>query len=205
MALRLRIHRTTPQQRLITQAAQIILRDGLLAMPTDARYVLVCAVNSHSAQQRLRQVCALDEDHLLSLICANLGQVAEYALVDNEAFRVLKSCLPGAYTLVLKGSKELGKKIGHPKRKTVGVRIPQHEVVQALIHTLGTPLVAASLDDGNGIAYTEVAEIERHVGNRIDAIIDTDETHALETTVLDLTTDPFSVIREGIAPIPWGS
>lgn len=203
MAQRFSIHPTHPQARLIEQAATLINQGGIVALPTDARFVLACALDHGDAQQHLRSIRGLADDHLFSLLCHDLAQVAEYAQVDNEAFRILKTCLPGAYTMVLRGTKHLGKRICHPKRKTVGVRIPNHAVVQALIQQLGKPLVATSLTDEAGDAYTDAATIQEDWHKKIAVVIDTDEQFAHETTVLDLTCEPYQCIRQGVAPIPW--
>lgn len=197
------IHPTHPQTRLIEQTASWINQGGVVALPTDARFLLVCAVDDAKAQQNLRVMRNLSDDHLFSLLCQDLAQISEYANVDNMAFRLLKSCLPGPYTIVLKGTKHLGKKICHPKRKTVGVRIPRHAVVQALLQYLGKPLVATSLEDEDGHNYTSAEAIKKDWGRQLAVIINTGEQFDYETTVLDLTTEPYQCLRQGSAPLPW--
>lgn len=200
----LNIHPQNPQQRFIDQVVEIINNGGIVAMPTDTRYVLVCRVDNFDGHMRLRQIRKLDNEHLFSLICSEFSQISEYAMMDSVAFRLMKNILPGAYTVILEGTKNLGRKLCHPKRKTIGIRIPAHNILQAILKKIDSPLIATSLDlpeldEPLAIGY----EVFSHLENRIEAVIDSGESFVYESTVIDLSKTPYTVIREGIAKIPW--
>lgn len=197
------INPQNPQKRLIAHITELLKNDGIIALPTDARYVLACAVDSASAQQHLRLIRHLPDNHLFSLLCQDLSQVAEYAVVDNEAFRIVKQCFPGAYTIILQGTKNIGRKICHPQRKTLGIRIPDHRVVQAILENLGKPMVATTLQNDEGEDFDSAHRIAESFTHPLAAIINTEETHHFDTTVLDLTQNPYVCLRAGVSPIPW--
>jgi len=186
MTQRFNVHPTNPQKRLLQQIVALLDQGGVVAMPTDARYLLVAAVNQYQAHQHIRNLRHLDPQHLLSLICCDFRQISEYAQMDNDVFRLLKNILPGAYTVILKGTKHLGKKLSHPKRKTVGVRIPNHQIVVEVIQLLGMPLIAATLEAQNEEPLEFIDDICKQYQGKIAAIVDCGETHSSETTILIL-------------------
>lgn len=202
MTIRLSIHPTDPQPRLCRQAAQL-LRDGrLIALPTDACYVLAASADSKPAVDRLRQLRALDDKHLLSLMCADLKQVAVYAQVDNRQYRFLKEWTPGPYTFILAATKETPRRIWHPSRKTIGLRVPDAAVARGVIDELGAPLLVSSLIlPGDTDPLNDPDEIVAREGRRIDAVIDGGPQGYEPTTVIDMTGDGPLVVRKGRGPI----
>ena len=198
------IHPTHPQKRLVTQAAELLRANGVLALPTDAQYVLACRLENAEGLERIRTIRALDEKHLFSLLCNNFSQISEFSQMDNECFRFLKNLLPAPYTVILTGTKNLGRRLLHPKRRTVGIRMPAHVVLQAILLELDAPLIATTLDLPDVDAPLDFAENIRAVlEHQIDAVVDCGETHLQPTTVLDLSAKPYQLVREGIAPLPW--
>jgi len=204
MAQLFRIHSTHPQKRLVDDAVNLLRDGGVLALPTDAQYVLACRVDSVGGQDKIRRIRQLDKNHLFSLLCVNFNQISQFAQMDNECFRFLKSILPAPYTVVLHGGKQLGRRLLHPKRRTVGVRMPKHVVLRTILESLGEPLIASTLElpqADEPLAFAET--IRQELEHQIEAVVDCDEAHLYETTVLDLTQNPYSVLREGVAPVPW--
>ena len=158
------IHPENPQLRLIKQAAQIIQSGGVVALPTDSCYALVCQLDDKGAVERLRRIRGVDEKHHLTLLCRDLSELGLYARVDNRQFRLLKAGTPGAYTFILEATKEVPRRLSHPSRKTIGLRVPQHRIVQSLLEELGQPLLGATLTlPGDEDSLTDADTIrERH-------------------------------------------
>lgn len=202
MTLRLELHPKDPQPRLLRQAAGIVREGGLLAMPTDACYVLACDVAQRDAMQRMRVLRQLDDKHLLTLMCRDLKELAIYAQVDNRQYRFLKEWTPGAYTFVLNATKEVPRRLWHPSRKTIGLRVPQSKVAQGLLEALGGPLLCCSLVlPGQTEPLHEADEILQAWDKRIELVLDTGGQGYDPTTVIDLTGGDPVVVRLGCGPV----
>jgi tRNA threonylcarbamoyl adenosine modification protein (Sua5/YciO/YrdC/YwlC family) len=196
------IHPTHPQKRLIDQAAAILARGGLVVMPTDACYVLACQLDDKSAVDRLRALRGIDDRHLLTVMCRDLKELSTYAKVDNWQFRFLRDWTPGAYTFVLPATKEVPRRLWHPSRKTVGLRVPDHPVVAELLSAHGHPVLTSSLIlPGQTEPITEAAEAVARVGKRVDLVIDAGAQGLEPTTVIDLTGETPEIVRVGCGPV----
>jgi len=200
------INPDNPQTRLIRHAVEILREGGVIAYPTDSSYALGCMMGFKEAQDRIRQIRQVNEDQLFTLICRNLSELATYAQVGNSQFRLLKANTPGAYTFILKATREVPKRLQHPKRSAVGIRVPNHAVVQALLDELGEPMLSMTLqiagDDGPmNIAW----EIRDRLEHQLDLVIDSDIHHVGLTTVIDLTEAAPVLIRGGVGDLaPFG-
>lgn len=197
------IHAQNPQARLIQQAVQLLKQGGILACPTDSSYALVCLMEFKDAQTRIRRLRGVDDDHPFTLICRDLAEIGTYAKVNNSQFRLLKALTPGAYTFLLEASREVPRRLHHPKRSTIGLRVPKHIVTQTLLEALDSPMLSMTLQLPSDEAPLSVGwEIREALEHQIDAVIDSDIVHVGPTTVLDLTEDPPSLVRAGVAPWP---
>lgn len=197
------IHAENPQSRLIQQAVQLLKQGGVLACPTDSSYALVCRMEFKDAQARIRRLRGVDDEHPFTLICRDLAEIGTYAKVNNSQFRLLKALTPGAYTFLLEASREVPRRLQHPKRSTIGLRVPKHIVVQALLEALDSPMLSMTLQlPGDEVPMSVGWEIRETLEHQIDAVIDSDIVHVGATTVLDLTQDPPELVRAGVAPWP---
>lgn len=197
------IHAENPQSRLIQQAVQLLKQGGVLACPTDSSYALVCLMEFKDAQTRIRRLRGVDDEHPFTLICRDLAEIGTYAKVNNSQFRLLKALTPGAYTFLLEASREVPRRLQHPKRSTIGLRVPKHIVVQALLEALDSPMLSMTLQlPGDEVPMSVGWEIRETLEHQIDAVIDSDIVHVGATTVLDLTQDPPELARAGVAPWP---
>lgn len=202
MTQRFEVHPTHPQKRLIQQAAAILARGGLVVLPTDACYVLACPLDDKAAVERMRALRGIDERHLLTLICRDLKELALYAQVDNHQYRFLREWTPGAYTFVLPATKEVPRRLWHPSRKTVGLRVPDHPVVAALLAEHGHPVLATSLIlPGDEEPISEPDEACERLARRVELVIDAGAQGYAPTTVIDMTGDEPVVVRAGRGPI----
>ena len=198
----LSVHPHNPQRRRLEQAAAVLSSGGVVAYPTDSGYALGCLASADSARQRIRQLRGLPPEHLLSIVCRDLSEVAGYARVDNERYRLLKRLTPGPYTFILPAARAAPRRLQDPKRRTIGLRVPDCPVLLALLELLDEPLLSSSLilpDDPAPLNDAE--EIERHLNRRIDMIIDGGPTGALPTSILDLQNMPPAVLRAGAGPV----
>ena len=192
------IHPDNPQLRLIKQAAQIIQSGGVVALPTDSCYALVCQLDDKGAVERLRRIRGVDEKHHLTLLCRDLSELGVYARVDNRQFRLLKAGTPGAYTFILEATKEVPRRLSHPSRKTIGLRVPQHRIVQCLLEELGQPLLGATLTlPGDEESLTDADTIRERLEKLVDLIIDGGVCAHGPSTVIDLTGPEPEVVRVG--------
>lgn len=200
------INAENPQARLIKHAVEILREGGVIAYPTDSSYALGCMMGFKDAQDKIRQIRGLDESHLFTLVCSNLSELATYAQVDNSQFRLLKANTPGAYTFVLKATKEVPRRLQHPKRSAVGIRVPNHAVVQALLEELAEPLLSMTLQlPGDDEPLNEAWQIRERLEHTVDLVIDSAISMAGLTTVIDLTGALPSLIRQGVADAaPFG-
>ena len=191
-------HPDNPQLRLIKQAAQIIQSGGVVALPTDSCYALVCQLDDKGAVERLRRIRGVDEKHHLTLLCRDLSELGLYARVDNRQFRLLKAGTPGAYTFILEATKEVPRRLSHPSRKTIGLRVPQHRIVQCLLEELGQPLLGATLTlPGDEDSLTDADTIRERLEKLVDLIIDGGVCAHGPSTVIDLTGPEPEVVRVG--------
>ncbi len=206
MARLVNIHPDTPQQRLLSQAVDFIRQGSLVALPTDSCYALGCHLGDKEAMDRIRQIRQIDERHHLTLMCRDLSEIANYARVDNSQYRLLKATTPGSYTFILEGSKELPRRVMHPKRKTMGLRIPDHPVALALLEELGEPLLTTTLQlPGDDMPLTEGWEIQDRLDDHIDWILDAGHCGFEPTTIIDLTEGSPVLVRAGKGPLaPFG-
>ncbi len=192
------LHPDNPQLRLIKQACLIIQAGGIVAIPTDSCYALVCHLDDKEAVQRLRQIRQVDEKHHLTLLCRDLSEIATYAKVDNRQYRLLKSATPGPYTFILEATKEVPRRLSHPARKTIGLRVPEHGITQALLSELGQPLLGTTLILPNrALPLTDPEDIRSRLGKQVELIIDSGACSLEPTTVIDLTGDGALVMRVG--------
>lgn len=200
------IHPQTPQVRLIHQAVEILRAGGVVAYPTDSSYALGCVIGNKEAQQRIRAIRQVDESHLFTLVCRDLAELATYAQVDNSQFRLLKANTPGQYTFILKATRELPRRLHHPKRSTVGLRVPEHGVTQALLSELDQPLLSMTLllpEDEQPL--NEAWQIRERLEHQLDLVIDAGACVAEPTTVIDLTGAEPLLLRNGAGnPTPFG-
>ncbi len=197
------MHAENPQSRLIQQAAQLLKQGGILACPTDSSYALICLMEFKEAQTRIRRLRGVDDEHPFTLICRDLAEIGTYARVNNSQFRLLKALTPGAYTFLLEASREVPRRLQHPKRSTIGLRVPKHVVTQALLEALDSPVLSMTLQLPGDEAPMSVGwEIREALEHHIDAVVDSDIVHVGATTVLDLTQEPPELVRAGVAPWP---
>ena len=198
----LSIHPETPQRRLLTQAAEVIRRGGVIAYPTDSGYALGCHLDDKTAVDKIRKIRKLDDKHNFTLVCRDLSELATYARVDNIAYRLLKSHTPGAYTFILNATNEVPRRLKHPKRKTIGLRVPDNIIAHALLDELGEPLTSVTLVlPGQDQPMLDPWEIKDSIGTQLDLIIDGGFCGMEPTTVVDLTADGPEIIRMGAGPI----
>lgn len=192
------IHPDNPQLRLIKQAAQIIHSGGIVALPTDSCYALVCHLDDKSAVERLRRIRAVDDKHHLTLLCRDLGEIALYARIDNRQYRLLKSATPGPYTFILEATKEVPRRLSHPSRKTIGLRVPENRIALALLEELAQPLLGTTLILPNEVhPLTDPDEIRDRLSRQIELVIDGGACSLEPTTVIDLTADEPVLLRQG--------
>ena len=198
MSQRLQIHPDNPQHRLLKQAAQILHDGGVAAVPTDSSYALVCRLDDKAAVDNLRRLRGVDDKHHLTLLCRDLSELASYARVDNRQYRLLKLGTPGPFTFILEASKEVPRRVSHPSRRTIGLRVPDHRVLQELLAVFGEPLLATTLiPPGESEPLNDPEDIREHYQNRLQAVVDAGACSRQPTTVVDLSSDPPVLVRIG--------
>jgi tRNA threonylcarbamoyl adenosine modification protein (Sua5/YciO/YrdC/YwlC family) len=196
------VHPDNPQPRLLKQAVQLLERGGVLAVPTDSSYALVCHLDDKAAADRLRRIRQVDDKHHLTLLCRDLSELASYARVDNRQYRLLKLATPGPYTFILEASKEVPRRVSHPSRKTIGLRVPEHTALLALLALHDTPLLATTLiAPGESEPINDAQQIRDRFEHEVAGVIDAGACALEATTVIDLTPmgtggDP-EVVRQG--------
>jgi tRNA threonylcarbamoyl adenosine modification protein (Sua5/YciO/YrdC/YwlC family) len=192
------VHPVNPQPRLIRQAAAIVRAGGVIVYPTDSCYALGCHIGDKAAMERIRAIRHVDERHHLTLVCRDLAEIAQYARVDNSQFRLLKAATPGAYTFILHATRGVPKRLMHPSRRTIGLRVPEHKVAQALLAELNEPLLSSTLHlPGDDAPLNDADEIRERLSRAVDAVIDAGSCGIVPTTVVDLTGDAPVVTRAG--------
>lgn len=192
------VHPENPQPRLLKQAVQILHGGGIAAIPTDSSYAFVCHLDDKAAAQNLRRIRGVDDKHHLTLLCRDLSELASYARVDNKQYRLLKLGTPGPFTFILEATKEVPRRVSHPSRRTIGLRVPDHAVTQALLELLGQPLLATTLiAPGEAEPMNDPHEIRDHFQKLIQAVVDAGACAMQPTTVVDLSGASPVLVRQG--------
>ena len=198
MAQLFEVHPEHPQPRLLKQAAAFLHQGGVVAVPTDSSYALGCHLDDKSAVDQLRRIRGVDERHHLTLLCRDLSELASYARVDNQQYRLLKLATPGPYTFILEATKEVPRRVSHPSRRTIGLRVPDHRVTQLLLAEMGQPLLATTLILPDEVDPLNDAQVIREaLQKRIQAVVDAGACPMAPTTVIDLSQGGAQVLRQG--------
>ena len=198
MAQYFEVHPENPQPRLLRQAVAVLERGGVLAVPTDSSYALVCHLDDKAAADRLRRIRGVDDKHHLTLLCRDLSELSNYARVDNRQYRLIKSATPGPYTFILEASKEVPRRVSHPQRKTIGVRVPEHKALQELLALHAGPLLATTLIAiGETEPLNDAQTIRERFERLIDGVVDAGACAHEPTTVVDLSSGEPVLIRQG--------
>jgi len=198
MAQYFQIHPENPQPRLLKQAAQIISAGGIVAAPTDSAYALVCRLDDKAAVEKLRRIRGVDDKHHLTLLVRDLSEIAHFARVDNTQYRLLKATMPGPYTVILEATREVPRRLSHPSRKTIGVRVPENHIMLALIEELGEPLIGTTLQlPGDDHMLSDPDEVLERLGKQIELVIDGGAGTLEPTTIVDLTGPEAELVRAG--------
>jgi tRNA threonylcarbamoyl adenosine modification protein (Sua5/YciO/YrdC/YwlC family) len=192
------VHPDNPQRRAVAQVISIVRDDGLIAYPTDSCFALGCQLGNKDGLDRIRAIRELDSRHHFTLVCRDFAQLGQLVLLNNNVFRAIKASTPGSYTFILRASNEVPKRLLHPKKRTVGVRIPDHAVTQALLAELGEPLVSSTLLlPGEAEPLTQGWEIKERLDHMVDAVIDSGDCGTTPTTVIDFSADEPEIVRRG--------
>ncbi|TMM42635.1 L-threonylcarbamoyladenylate synthase [Colwellia ponticola] len=192
------VHPDNPQGRLMKQAADIIKQGGVIVYPTDSGYALGCHLGDKKALERICQIRNISKDHNFTLVCTDLSQISEYTRIDNSAYRLLKNNTPGAYTFIFKGSKEVPKRLLNPKKKTIGIRIPDNTIAQALLTELAEPIMSTSLImPGNEVTEYDPEQIRDLLEHQVDLIVNGGHLGEHPTTVIDFSNDDIEIVRVG--------
>jgi tRNA threonylcarbamoyl adenosine modification protein (Sua5/YciO/YrdC/YwlC family) len=206
MAQYLQIHVRNPQARSIRIAVDIVRNGGVMAYPTDSCYALGCHIGDKAAMERIRRIRGVDERHHMTLVCRDLSELGQYAVVDNAQYRLLRAATPGSYTFVLRATREVPRRLQNPKRSTIGLRVPDHPVVDALLAEMGEPILSSTLMlPGDELPLNDGEEIRARLGQDVDVILDGGPCGLEMTTVVDLTADAPLVVRQGKgSALPFG-
>ncbi|MBY4898744.1 L-threonylcarbamoyladenylate synthase [Cupriavidus sp. AU9028] len=192
------VHPDNPQPRLLKQAAQIISRGGLVALPTDSSYALACQLDDKAAVDRLRRIRGIDDRHHLTLMCRDLSELGNFARVDNRQYRWIRNATPGPYVFILEATREVPRRLSHPSRKTIGVRVPDNAVAQGLLEEVGAPLISATLQlPGDEEPLDEAETIRARLEKQLDVVIDGGPVPSHASTVIDLTGGEPVLVRQG--------
>jgi tRNA threonylcarbamoyl adenosine modification protein (Sua5/YciO/YrdC/YwlC family) len=192
------VHPENPQARLLKQTAQILHGGGIAAVPTDSSYALVCHLDDKAAAEKLRRIRGVDDKHHLTLLCRDLSELSSYARVDNKQYRLLKHATPGPYTFILEATKEVPRRVSHPSRRTIGLRVPEHRLLQELLDIFGQPLLSTTLiAPGETEPMNDPEEIRERFRGQVEAVVDAGACPMQPTTVVDLTTDEPVLVRLG--------
>jgi tRNA threonylcarbamoyl adenosine modification protein (Sua5/YciO/YrdC/YwlC family) len=192
------VHPDNPQIRLLKQAVQLLHAGGIAAVPTDSSYALVCHLDDKAAAEKLRRIRGVDDKHHLTLLCRDLSELASYARVDNRQYRLLKQATPGPYTFILEATKEVPRRLSHPSRRTIGLRVPDHRVMQALLGELGQPLLGTTLiPPGDTEPLNDAQDILERYQRQIQVVVDAGACPMSPTTVIDLSGDIPVLVRRG--------
>jgi tRNA threonylcarbamoyl adenosine modification protein (Sua5/YciO/YrdC/YwlC family) len=202
MARLVEIHPTDPQQRMVAEVVAAIRNGGLVAYPTDSSFAFGCHIGDKRAMDRIRRIRQTDKNHNFTLVCKDLSEISLFAKVENWAYRLIKSLTPGPYTFILQATREVPKRLQHPKRRTIGLRVPDHAIAQAMLQSLGEPIMSSTLSlPGDDVPLTDVHEIEERIGNDVDVIVDGGPTGIEPTTVIDLSEGNIKILRKGLGDV----
>ena len=202
MAQYFEVHPDNPQARLLKQAVQILHGGGVCAVPTDSSYALVCHLDDKAAAEQLRALRGVDDKHHLTLLCRDLSELSSHARVDNRQYRAMKLATPGPFTFILEATKEVPRRVSHPSRRTIGLRVPDHRVTQCMLELLGQPLLATTLiPRGESVPLNDPAEIRRRYEREVQAVVDAGACAMQPTTVVDLTGDTPVLVRAGLGDL----
>ena len=198
MARSVDIHPSNPQPRRIAEVVATIRNGGLVAYPTDSSYAFGCHIGDKRAMDRIRRIRKTDKTHNFTLVCSDLSEISLYARYDNWAYRLMKSMTPGPYTFILQATREVPKRLQNPRRRTIGLRVPDHAIVHAMLEALGEPIMSSTLTlPGDDLPLTDVVEIEARIGHQIELIIDGGPTGIEPTSVIDLSGGSVEILRVG--------
>ena len=198
MAQYFAMHVSNPQPRLIAKSVEIVRDGGLMVYPTDSCYAVGCQLGDKTAMERIRRIRQVDERHHLTLVCRDLSELGQYAVVDNSQYRMLRAATPGSYTFILKATREVPKRLLNPKRNTIGLRVPDHPVVKALLEEMHEPILSSTLIlPGDERPLNDGKEIRERLGQDVDVILDGGSCGIEMTTVVDLTSETPSIVRQG--------
>ena len=198
MARLVDIHSTDPQPRRVAKVAATVRSGGVVAYPTDSSYALGCHIGDKRAMDRIRRIRQTDKHHNFTLVCKDLSEISLYAKIDNWAYRFIRAHSPGPYTFILRATREVPKRLQNPRRRTIGLRVPDHAIVQAILETLGEPIMSSTLTlPGDDRPLTDVHEIESRIGHQIDMIVDGGATGIDPTSVIDLSEGAVEILRAG--------
>lgn len=196
------VHEVNPQARLISQAVAVLKSGGVIVYPTDSGYALGCMIGEKDAMTRITRIRQIEHDHNFSLMCRDLSELSTYAKVDNQAYRILKSCTPGPYTFIFKASKEVPRRLQNDKKKTIGIRVPDNVIALALLEALDAPLMSTSLVMPNSdFAESDPEQIRDLLEHQVDVILHGGYLGEKPTTVIDMSEDGFEVLREGAGDV----
>ena len=202
MARLVEIHPANPQQRLVAEVVAAIRNGGLIAYPTDSSFALGCHIGDKRAMDRIRRIRQTDKTHNFTLVCKDLSEISLFAKVENWAYRLIKSLTPGPYTFILQATREVPKRLQNPRRRTIGIRVPDHAIVQSMLQSLGEPIMSSTLLlPGDDLPLTDVHEIEERIGKDVDVIVDGGSTGIEPTTVIDLSGDNIEILRRGLGDV----
>jgi tRNA threonylcarbamoyl adenosine modification protein (Sua5/YciO/YrdC/YwlC family) len=192
------LHPDNPQPRLIKQTAQIVRDGGIVALPTDSAYALVCRLDDKAAVEKLRRIRGVDDKHHLTLLCRDLSEIAHFARVDNQQYRLLKATTPGPYTVILEATREVPRRLSHPSRKTIGLRVPENAILLALLEELGEPLIGTTLQlPGDDYMLSDPDEVQERLGKQVELVVDGGAGTLEPTTIVDLTGPEPVLLRAG--------
>ncbi len=200
-SLHIRVHPTHPQARLVSQAADIVARGGVVVAPTDACYSLLCATGNKAAEDRLRGIRRLERDHHLTLLCRDVAEIATYAKVANDAFRLIKTLTPGPYTFILPATRETPRRLQDEKRRTLGLRIAAHPFIHGLLENQSPLLATTAIDDDAHLPYADPEDIVQDLGHAVDAVFDAGAVGIEMTTIIDLTGPAPLLVRQGLGDV----
>ncbi len=198
MSQHFHLHPDNPQPRLIRETVKLLRSGGVMVYPTDSCYAIGCMIGNKPGMERIRAIRGVDDKHMFTLICRDLSEIARFALVDNKQYRMLKSATPGGYTFILEATKEVPRRLQHPKRSTIGLRVPLHVVVSSLLAELDEPILSMTLQlPGDEYPMNDPEDILDRIGNRIDVMLDSGFCGIESTTVVDLTGPVPELLRRG--------
>ncbi len=203
MAQFFQIHPENPQQRLINRTVEILKNGGVIAYPTDSSYAIACQMDDKQALDKIRRIRQLDDKHNFTLICKDLTQVSNFAKIDNDAYRLIKALTPGAFTFILNATREVPRRLQHPKKKTIGIRVPDHAIASLLVETMGEPLFSSTLVlPGESSALTDPYEIRDRLEHELDLVIDAGIVLDEPTTIIECSGKNLEITRQGKGQAP---